>query len=236
MEPYEKLSKIYDGYWGKFSNKYYEFLIEKADEFNLKFDSILDLACGTGNLINKLAEKAETIIGLDYSSHMLNIAREKFKDNDNIKFTFGDFRNFSFDKNFDLILCCFDSLNYVQNKNEVMDVLKCVEKNLKHNGKFIFDIVNEKHFLKTNGMSGEYTISEVTYKNKCKYSENEKVAHNIFIFEDGKEIHRQIPIEYEDIKDYIRKLNLEIVETFNSLDGTNIKDNPSRYYFILKRS
>jgi len=44
---------------------------------DLNFDKVLELGCGTGKNTNWLIDKADEIIGLDFSTEMLTIAKEK---------------------------------------------------------------------------------------------------------------------------------------------------------------
>ena len=47
---------------------------------NYGFKNVLELGCGTGKNTHWLLNKAERILGLDFSSEMLNIAKEKITD------------------------------------------------------------------------------------------------------------------------------------------------------------
>jgi len=57
-----------------------------------KFEHVLELGCGTGKNTLWLLEKAKQIIGLDFSSEMLNSAREKIK-NKKVRFLKTDLNN-----------------------------------------------------------------------------------------------------------------------------------------------
>ena len=49
-----------------------------------------DLGCGTGNVLEALLTKARTVIGVDGSPRMLEIAKKHFPDNPNISLRIGD--------------------------------------------------------------------------------------------------------------------------------------------------
>lgn len=49
-----------------------------------------DLGCGAGSLLPVLAEKADTVIGVDHSTRMLEAARERFADNPGISLRIGE--------------------------------------------------------------------------------------------------------------------------------------------------
>ena len=70
--------------------KYYDLLMERTDyDFwtdyieaifsreKIKPDTILELACGTGNIAIRLAERGYSCTGIDISESMLTLAGEK---------------------------------------------------------------------------------------------------------------------------------------------------------------
>lgn len=74
-------------------------------ELRTEFDQVLDLACGTGALIDALPwKKTAQIVGIDVSEEMLKIARKRFANYTNITFKEADFMNLDFpESSFDLI-------------------------------------------------------------------------------------------------------------------------------------
>ncbi len=94
--------------------------------------TILDIATGTGDLAINLAEtNAEKIIGLDISSGMLDIGKEKVKTNgleNTIEMVLGDSENMPFeDHSFDAITVAFGVRNFEnleKGLNEILRVLK----------------------------------------------------------------------------------------------------------------
>lgn len=57
-------------------------------------DRVLDVACGTGILVDFLLEKTDYVLGLDLSEKMIDIARLKYK-NSKAEFLCCDFYNFT---------------------------------------------------------------------------------------------------------------------------------------------
>lgn len=104
---------------------------------------ILELCCGTGRITLELAKEGLDITGLDFTESMLEGAKEKFKKN-NLphKLHFGDMRNFSFQKIFNLIFIPFNSILNTYEIDDIESILKCIKKHLRPNGTFAFDIFN----------------------------------------------------------------------------------------------
>ena len=76
-QEYDCLAPIYDRRWQNYINQSLSFLLDFAD---ISSDaSILDLACGTGELARLLLERnpQQQITGADISESMLEIARNK---------------------------------------------------------------------------------------------------------------------------------------------------------------
>ena len=132
---FDNLSNKYDFMNNIISFSTHKTIKEKAIKaLNIKPNSkVLDLCCGTGDLgaIIKEIEPTCDVVGVDFSSQMLEIARKKHP---NITFWEADATNLSFEKNsFDYIVMGFGLRNIPQ-KNKV---LENIYKILKTNGKFL---------------------------------------------------------------------------------------------------
>ena len=100
--------------------------------------TILDIATGTGDLaINLVETNAAKIIGLDISSGMLDIGKEKIKKKgleSKIEMVLGDSENMPFDDNtFDAITVAFGVRNFETLENGLKEILRV----LKPDGNFV---------------------------------------------------------------------------------------------------
>lgn len=101
-------------------------------------DTILDIATGTGDLAINLAEtNASKIVGLDISSGMLEIGKEKIKTKNlqqKIEMVLGDSENIPFkDNTFDAITVAFGVRNFETLEKGLQEILRV----LKPNGLFV---------------------------------------------------------------------------------------------------
>ncbi|APY12843.1 bifunctional demethylmenaquinone methyltransferase/2-methoxy-6-polyprenyl-1,4-benzoquinol methylase [Seonamhaeicola sp. S2-3] len=101
-------------------------------------ESILDIATGTGDLAINLAEtNASKIVGLDISSGMLEIGKEKVNKKglaNKIEMVLGDSENMPFEDNtFDAITVAFGVRNFENLENGLKEILRV----LKPNGTFV---------------------------------------------------------------------------------------------------
>ncbi len=76
------------------------------------------------------------IDGLEKSKKMAEIARKKTLK----KIYIGNMANFKIKKKYDLILCTFDSLNYILDINLLEKTFKNFHRHLNKNGEILFDV------------------------------------------------------------------------------------------------
>ncbi len=132
-EDYDGLNRVISfGIDIKWRKKVVELVKEKQPE------TILDIATGTGDLAINLAEtNASKIVGLDISSGMLDIGKEKIKSknlNARIDMVLGDSESMPFEDNsFDAITVAFGVRNFESLENGLKEILRV----LRPNGSFV---------------------------------------------------------------------------------------------------
>ena len=111
-------------------------------EKNVK--SILDVACGTGKHLIRLAKMGYDCTGIDLSNDMLEVAREKaLKEGLNISYIQGDARDFRLNKKFDAITFLYTS-SFLPNVDDIRKALKIIRNSLNSGGMFIANFMNIK--------------------------------------------------------------------------------------------
>ncbi|MDX9755124.1 MAG: class I SAM-dependent methyltransferase, partial [bacterium] len=151
-----KTKPVYEAVYNAFADIYDEVMrdvdyaswarhiINLADRFEIQVDKILELACGTGSLAIHLAQLDFAITGIDRSEAMLHHAKEKSRQEGvSIPFHAASMQSFSsvsLDQDFDLILCLYDSLNYLLNEEDIHATFQEVTTHLRPGGAFIFDV------------------------------------------------------------------------------------------------
>lgn len=84
---------------------------------HLKDGSVIEMASGTGDLLNTLSQTHD-VLGVDLDPDMLLQALDKFPELEG-KMTEGDFCNFTYPSKFDNLVCIGDSLNYILSHNDL---------------------------------------------------------------------------------------------------------------------
>ncbi len=134
--------------------KYYDFIYadkDYEDECNFleaifrsfsdsKPRRILDLGCGTGGHAIPLARRGYRVFGVDRSAAMLDIAREKAKqDKVPVNFCTGDIRTLQLDQQYDACICMFAVMSYQTQNKDIQATLASVRRHLYGAGLFVFD-------------------------------------------------------------------------------------------------
>jgi len=109
-------------------------IIENAGKQNC---SLLDIGCGTGKHASLLSERGFKVHGVDISNTMLEEAIRHY--GDKATFTFGDIRNLTLDKTFDVVTSLFHVISYQVLNIDLEASFQSVYDHLNPGGCFIFD-------------------------------------------------------------------------------------------------
>lgn len=107
---------------------------------------ILDLCCGTGQLVQQLILKGYQLTGIDNSEGMLYYAR---KNAPSAKFILDDARFFELPSIFNSVVSTSDSLNHILNLEDLTRVFQNVYAAMLANGLFVFDLNMEERYETT---------------------------------------------------------------------------------------
>lgn len=87
--------------------------------------NVLDVACGTGDMVVSLAERGCMVTGVDISEEMLAIAKRKAKSG---KLIVADAEHLPFeDEAFDAVTCAFGVRNFVHLEQELSEMLRVLK-------------------------------------------------------------------------------------------------------------
>lgn len=201
---------------------------------------VLDLACGTGNLSLLLTENGYDVVGLDASSHMLEIAREKVH---GAEFVQAAMQDFALDTRFDAVLCVFDSLNYLLEAEDVKGAFSCVHRALNDGGYFVFDVNTP---LRLSTIPLEVTLYEdfwyvVIWRDRWNPSKQWwQVDLTGFVQKDGvwqrfDEVHRERAFPLGDLTSWLTAAGFEVLDVFDAYSFIPASELTNRAYFIAKK-
>ncbi|MCL2681709.1 MAG: class I SAM-dependent methyltransferase, partial [Streptococcaceae bacterium] len=139
---YQEFAKVYDTVMD--DSLYKQWLNFTQRHVSQSAHSLLELACGSGVLALELKKSGYDVRGIDLSEEMLTIASNRaMTEGQEIEFIAGDMRELDQlvePEAFDVITCYSDSICYMQNIEQVKEVVDGVYTSLTVDGTFIFDV------------------------------------------------------------------------------------------------
>lgn len=141
-----------------------------------KPQTILDLACGSGELEWALRENNIKFTGVDISPGMIKVARKKYPRGD---FIVGDAATIQLEKKFDMALLLFDSANHMSSLSHLLKVFRNVSRHLVPDGFFIFDFLTDTGLSEWEQINIKRTKSHTLFYYGHYYPE--KLLADIFI-------------------------------------------------------
>lgn len=143
--------------WNYYPQIFGEQLLEWLRRNNVKPQTSMDLACGTGILCEIMQKSGVRASGMDVSSGMIGIAKTG---DPHIHYDVADMITYCPDGQFDLVTCTGDALNHIGSLADIEKIFRNVYSYINRGGYFIFDILNENEV--STGEPFEMDISDTT--------------------------------------------------------------------------
>src|SRR5207237_937451 len=106
----------------------------------LRAPEVVDIACGTGPLLMRLADRGYLMSGLDLSPRNIQFLRERFAAKGyQGELVVGDMTDFRLAQPVDAAICMQDSQGHLLGTEQLVAHLRAVAKCLKHGGLYVFD-------------------------------------------------------------------------------------------------
>lgn len=122
-------------------DEWFKFIIDLIYTHVPRGKKVLELACGTGKILEKFCQIRWQTYGLDRSRHMISVAKERLAKYEKPPLLWvGDMSAFRLVAEVDAAICLYDSINYCRTEEELAAVFACVHEVLRPGGIFIFDV------------------------------------------------------------------------------------------------
>ncbi|MDO5387987.1 MAG: class I SAM-dependent methyltransferase [Clostridia bacterium] len=245
---YESFAQVYDKFMEDTPyDLWTEYLKEIFKRHGLISNTniIAELGCGTGNMTQRLAENGFDMIGIDVSEEMLAKAIEKSADkNPDILYLNQDMREFELYGTVDAVISVCDSINYITESADLLNVFKLVNNYLEPEGLFVFDlntIYKFENILGCNSFCETTENSAYTWENY--YDKDERINEfytNFFIEQnDGsykrfEEFHYERGYTIEEIIDLIEEAGLEFEACYDELTFHEPTERSQRIFFVAR--
>lgn len=208
--------------------------------------TLLDVACGTGDLTILLADKFH-VTGTDLSDEMLKIAEEKAqKAKKTIPFIQSNMMDlYDFEK-FDVITCFDDSICYLKDEDELAVAFNQAFEHLNAGGKYLFDAHSlyqmdevfpgymfnhrtEDSAFMWNSFEGEYPHSiehELTF-----FNWNDKIKG----YSVNTELHKERTYPIETFKMILNDIGFKNIQVSAEFGKSEVKNDSTRWFFSAEK-
>lgn len=250
-EQYSNLAAFYDLLNdGVNYDKWFDFINNALDRGGFTPNSVLDLACGTGEMALRFARKGIETVAVDLSAEMLSLAKQK-ADNEKLDVLFlnQDMAEFELYGTVDLVVCCLDSVNYLTSPSAVVSCFSNVHNYLNPGGYFIFDINSEYKFeniYADNAYVYEIDNLFCTWQNYYNASSHMCDFYlDFFIEQNGMykrfgETQRERCYTLRQMLSYIKKAGLETQGIYTDFSFTTADEKnqgeTERFYIVCKKT
>ena len=227
MREYTEFAKLYDVFMDNVDyKKWAEYLTARLWDYGIKDGLILELGCGTGTLTELLSRAGYDMIGVDNSEEMLAEAREKQMGSGlDILYLLQDMQEFELYGTVRAVISACDSLNYILEEDELLQVFRLVNNYLDPGGLFLFDM---NTIYKYQQILGEGTIAENRDEGSFIwenfYEEKSRInTYDLTLFvprEDGlyekyEDVHDQRAYSLETITSLLEKAGLKVLAVYD---------------------
>ena len=276
MDAYTSFAQVYDLFMDNVPYEAWsEYVIALLKDEKIEDGLVLDLGCGTGKMTRFLAAAGYDMIGIDNSEEMLEIAREyqygpgneadyteemvedaaEVEDseamdigesNSNILYLLQDMREFELYGTVRAVVSICDSMNYILEEEDLLQVFKLVNNYLDPKGIFIFDM-NTRYKYAT--LLGETTITENREEGSFiwenYFDEEEDINQydlTLFIREEDdlyrkyEETHLQRVYDLDRVKALLKEAGMEFVAAYDAFTKEPVKEDSERIYIIAREN
>ncbi len=252
QEAYSNFAACYDQLMDNIP--YYEwfsYLHGLLKEYKIEDGIVAELGCGTGNITELMAKAGYDMIGIDNSDSMLDIANEKKAENGSSSlYLLQDMREFELYGTVKAVISLCDSINYVTDSSELLQVFKLANNYLDPKGIFIFDfhpryyykeivadatIAEDRDnisFIWDNYYDDEEDINELALSLFVKESEGD--TNHAGFFRKYEELHLQRGYTLQEMKDLVVASGMELVAAYDAFTKDVATEECERIYIIAR--
>ena len=243
MEAYTGFAAVYDLFMDNIPyDDWASNIAQLFKKYQMPMEIVCDLGCGTGQMTRRLKAMGYDMIGIDISYDMLMEAMAQ-EDSDGILYLCQDMKDFELYGTVGAVVSLCDSMNYLRDGDELLQVCKLANNYLDPKGLFIFDM-KTTHYYESLGTS---TIAENreegsfiwendydrdtrdNYYDLTIYEANEEGT-----FDRYEEEHLQHAFTIDEVVEAIEKSGLQFLEVLDVSTMSAPTDTTDRLYFIAR--
>ena len=245
MEAYTGFAQVYDTFMDNVPyEEWTDYYKEILREHGIMDGIVLDLGCGTGSMTELLAEQGYDMIGVDNSEEMLDLAMEKrAASGQDILYLLQDMRKFELYGTVAAVVSICDSMNYILEYGDLVQVFKLVNNYLDPGGVFIFDLntpYKYRELLADHTFAEEREESSFIWENY--YDLQERInEYDLTIFVREGELYRKFEETYfqrgytvSEVADALREAGLELVALYDDFTREEPGEDSARVCVVAR--
>ncbi len=247
MSMYESFAEAYDAFMDNIPYDEWEArLTQILREHGVSAGTVADLGCGTGTLTEALAAKGYDMIGVDASVDMLMIAQnKKAQSGSDILYLEQDIRELSLGSTVQAVICACDTINYLENLDDVKETFARVMEHLEEGGVFVFDVKTPhlyRDVMADNTFAYNLEDSAFIWENFWDEDTREN-EYDLAIFlqeESGlfrryDEVHVQHAFELEDLKKTLEATGFTVENVYDDYTEDAVNEESERWVFVAHK-
>ncbi len=218
--------------------EYLEALLKRA---GFEGHTVLDAACGTGNVSELMNQRGFEVVGVDISPQMIETAKKK---SENVEYFVQDLAELDLDMKFDLAISLFDSLNYITDPETLARAIKRVGEHVVQGGLFIFDVNTiyalAHHFFDQANLASDH-YPHYIWSSEYDHTRRICTVNMTFeVMENGqtrqfKEVHVQRGHSLEELEQMLIDAGFEVVETLHAYRFRKPTRRSDRVFFVARK-
>lgn len=209
--------------------------------------NVLDLACGTGNVTELLAEAGYSAVGVDIAPEMIKEAIRKAEIKGlSIQYYVQDGARMDLPgKRFDLCVSLFDSLNYILEPAQLFLTLEKVYAHLTPNGLFVFDMNSEyalmNNFFDQNNIDTDDALRYIWTSSYNSENRRCTIDMDFTYYAPPKdpvkfrEVHHQFAYREDEVREMLQNVGYRNITTYRAYTFRATSPTTDRIYYVATR-
>lgn len=242
---YGGFARVYDLFMDEIPyQEWCDYLFMLLEREGASRGTVVDLACGTGEIAWRLRRRGYATIGVDISQEMLEIASQKCASD--VLLLHQDMRELELHAPVEGVACLCDGMNYMVSEEDLAKVFARVASCLTQGGVFIFDMKTEFFYreilgdriLADNREDASY-IWDNAYDgdsgiNTYLLTVYELVDDDRDLFLRTDELHRQRAYPPERVRGMLEACGFELAGIYEALTERAPDEESQRIYFVAR--
>ena len=240
MDPYTDIAPVYDYLLRHVDyQEWYEYIRSVMKRHFDTAKNILELGCGTGRFGSKFSNDGYPILGIDKSLDMLRVARTRaFL---NFRIVCSDITNFHIAKKMDFIFSVHDTVNYLLEYADILNMFRCVRETMHGESVFMFDITTEHNIYQNfDGKTSQYQLRNSTVEWSNRYDAGRKlIISTLRLHRDGntsEEEHVQRIYAADEMKALLAEGGLTVLGMYGDYTFDPPHDNTIMINFVTRKA